>query len=546
MQIERIEGQFPNLRVRLGEKEVSLHSAYPMREAERIVKHFNPDIPVVLVAGVGLGYVVDYILQSTSYAVIVYEHDESFAPWNGEILRGLEATGRVKVFRGDPQVLLDYLADEGIGELNLFIHRPYALLFPEVYDRLHGMLTAYLSRRQINQATARRFQKLWVRNVLKNSFFYPVLPGVKALFGSGRGYPAVIIGAGPSLARNGEQLKEARRKNWILIATDTVLSYLDSVGIEADFVVSVDPQDKNALYLLAARQRPFLVLDSGASFMTLVHYPLSRVFLYDTVLPVYRVFSHLWGEKGELQCGGSVSTTAFDFAVQLGCEPVVFVGQDLAYSERQTHAPHNALEDRLLFSVDRYHTYEGYNASSQTFSDRIEVVGWDGQSTVLTDRKFLTFKEWFVRRCREVGREVINATEGGMFIDGMRHLPLQRVLEQTVTPEVAYRVPETSGTAVSDEAFERVLHNLKRRLEQIRVVLAKREPERELLSVVKEDPMLARLVEMTMQESIQRLLSAREVDEKLLSSLRQEIREGVDFLEYMIHKRLAMGEHSSA
>ncbi|URA09441.1 motility associated factor glycosyltransferase family protein [Thermospira aquatica] len=542
MQIEKIEGAFPNLRVRLGEKEVSLHSAYPYREAERIVKHFNSAIPVVVVAGVGLGYVVDYILTSTRYTVIAYEHDESFAPWNGEILRRFEATGRVKVFRGDPQILLDYLAEEGIGELNLFIHRPYAILFPEVYDRLHGMLTAYLSRRQINQATARRFQKLWVRNVLKNSVFYPVLPGVKELFGSGKGYPAVIIGAGPSLVKNASLLKEAKKRHWILIATDTVLSYLDRVGIEADFVVSVDPQDKNALYLLAAKQRPFLILDSGASFLTLVHYPLDRVFLYDTVLPVYRVFSHLWGEKGELQCGGSVSTTAFDFAVQLGCEPLVFVGQDLAYSWRQTHTPHNILEDKLLASVDRYHTYEGYNASSQTFSDRIEVRGWDRQSTVLTDRKFLTFKDWFVRRCREVAKEVMNATEGGMFIEGMKHLPLKEVLEQVPQPSKAYDVSVRVVEKGSDEAFEHVLDHVRRRLGKLRQLLAKKEPERELLEVVKEDPILARLVEMTMQESIQKLLSVNEVDQKLLTFLRKEIREGIDFLEYMIDKRLAMRE----
>ncbi|MCX7882880.1 MAG: DUF115 domain-containing protein [Brevinematales bacterium] len=541
MQIEKIEGNFPNLKVKQGEKEISLHSTHPLREAERVVKHFNPKISTVLVAGVGLGYIVDYILTHTSYEVLVYEHDDVFAPWNHTFFEKIQNHPRVKIFQKDPQHLIDYLSEHGIAEFNLYIHRPYVLLFPHPYDSLHGMLVAYLSRKQINQATARRFQKLWVRNILKNSLFYPSLPGVVSLFGTAKGYPALIIGAGPSLARNAHLLHEAKKKNWILIATDTILSYLDRLGVEADFVVSVDPQDKNALYLLASHQKPYLILDSGASFLSFVYYPREKIFLYDTVLPLYQAFRSFWGEKGELQCGGSVSTTAYDFAYRLGCSPLVFVGQDLAYSDRYTHAPHNALEDILSKTNDRFHTYEGYNASAQTFSDRIEVKSWDGQGIVLTDRKFLTFKEWFVRRCQEISVPTINATEGGLFIEGMEHHPLAQVIERTPCPLHPYHLSRYSFHP-SPSAFLPTLQKLRDELFHLQNVLSKKEPEQRLLEIVKKNPLFGRLIEMTMQESIQKLLSSSTVDEHLLNELRQEIREGSTFLAFMIQKRLLLEE----
>ncbi|MFN4216712.1 MAG: motility associated factor glycosyltransferase family protein [Brevinematales bacterium] len=542
MQIEKINGKFPNLRIKMGEKVVSLHSFYPLKEAERVVKHFNPSFSTVVIAGIGLGYVIEYILQSTSYTLVIYEHDDTFASWNSEFIEKIKQNPRVKIFQKDPQALIDYLAEHGIGEFNLYIHRPYAILFPAIYDSLHGLLVAYLSRRQINQATARRFQKLWVRNILKNSLFYSSLPGIQHLSGSGKGYPALVIGAGPSLVKNAHLLSEAKKRHWILIATDTVLAYLDRLGVEADFVVSVDPQDKNALYLLSSRQKPYLILDSGASFLTFIHYPHERIFLYDTVLPLYQVFRHFWGEKGELLCGGSVSTTAYDFAYRLGCEPIVFVGQDLAYSDHQTHAPHNALESMLYSTVDRFHTYEGYNATSQTFSDRIEVKAWNGHGTVLTDRKFLTFKEWFGKITRERSIRTINATEGGLFIEGMEHIPLCQVIESVVSPNQSYHLPPTTPYAHFEQNFLSILKELRQTLEILKVALARDNPEEKLFSLVKQNPLFGRLIEMTMQESIQKLLSSQSVDETLLSQLRREIREGSEFLSFLIEKRLLLEE----
>ncbi len=49
---------------------------------------------------------------------------------------------------------------------------------------------------------------------------------------------------------------------------------------------------------------------------------------------------------GDIQSGGSVATSAFDLLLNLGCDPVILVGQDLAYTGREIHSSgtyHNGL-----------------------------------------------------------------------------------------------------------------------------------------------------------------------------------------------------------
>ena len=198
-----------------------------------------------------------------------------------------------------------------------------------------------------------------------------------------------------------------------MVATDTALSILETHGIRADFVVSVDPQDKNTLYLLYARKKePYLVIDSAASFMSLLRYPQDRIILYDTIFPLYEELSGFWGSKGKLLCGGSVSTTAFDLARFLKCDPIVFVGQDLAFSSKHTHIKGSALEDFLYSRINRFQTYEAYNTRTLLHADRIEVAG-NMEDKVSTDRKFVTFMDWFTREFKGTKARIINATEGG-------------------------------------------------------------------------------------------------------------------------------------
>jgi hypothetical protein len=40
---------------------------------------------------------------------------------------------------------------------------------------------------------------------------------------------------------------------------------------------------------------------------------------------------------GDIQSGGSVATSAFDLLLNMGCNPIILFGQDLAYTGREIH-----------------------------------------------------------------------------------------------------------------------------------------------------------------------------------------------------------------
>ncbi len=430
--IEGIEPKesLPNARIIKDGKSYTLHSIQPFKEAERIASKFNPSMKWVLIAGFGLGYIPEYLLINTEYQIIIFEHTDEIIEFakKSDRVKKIINNKRVFLITNDSGEIIQFLDNNNIKELNFYIHRPYYALFHDIYSNLEGILIAYLSKKQINKATLKRFQKVWLKNIIKNSLFYFSIPGIKNIRHNFQNIPAVIVGAGPSLSKNINILKEAQ-DYLIIISTDTALSILYNNGIKADFVVSVDPQDKNTLYLLYSEYKEAtLILDSAASFISLLKYNPAKTLFFDSIFPLYEELMPFWKEKGTLLCGGSVSTTAFDFARFLNCSPIIFIGQDLAYSQKHTHSEGSILEEFLYYRINRFETYEAYNAKSLIFSDKIEVKGLDGNK-VISDRKFVNFVDWFKKEINFTQTEVINATEGGAYIEGASHQTLKKTVE---------------------------------------------------------------------------------------------------------------------
>jgi hypothetical protein len=128
-------------------------------------------------------------------------------------------------------------------------------------------------------------------------------------------------------------------------------------------------------------------------------------------------------------------------ALLLGCDPVVFVGQDLSFTERFYAAenldgdaevvPEGADEFRLL--KPRGATGIGVPLADGrlqfTPPQRVlEVPGWAG-GTVRTTPQLKAFRDWFeaVAPALAGATRLLNCTEGGAHIRGMEHLPLREV-----------------------------------------------------------------------------------------------------------------------
>jgi hypothetical protein len=102
-------------------------------------------------------------------------------------------------------------------------------------------------------------------------------------------------------------------------------------------------------------------------------------------------------------------------AVQLGAERVVFLGLDMAFTKLKSHA--ESINNQIITSEE----------------ELFKVPSFDRKEFVLSDNKFDIYRTWFSNKIKDLRNEgyttqIINATEGGAFIEGMDHIILDKII----------------------------------------------------------------------------------------------------------------------
>ena len=278
-------------------------------------------------------------------------------------------------------------------------HRPsYAA--DTQYHNFHKELEIFLNRKSVNQATLARFDKLWMRNLLANAPILLRAQPVKKLFNTQRARAALVCGAGPSLAQD-IHIVQTLRKKVLLIAVDTALRPLQQHGIAPDLVVCVDPQAVGRHYVTthAASPATAFVIDPSVSYLCLRLLQNRSLFYFWSPFALAQLIFDCHNETnpGQIAFGGSVSTNAYDIAAQMGCNPILLLGQDLAFSQRQAHARGAALEELHYHEQNRLVRHELYHYR-QMSALPVRSVRSIHNKNLPTNDKLLIFYQWFCRR----------------------------------------------------------------------------------------------------------------------------------------------------
>jgi hypothetical protein len=132
-----------------------------------------------------------------------------------------------------------------------------------------------------------------------------------------------------------------------------------------------------------------------------------------------------------VQTGHSVANFSLDIARQLTSGPICLIGQDLAYTNNQTHATGNK-----GFSV--------VDDVSEKQRKMFYVDGYYGEK-VLTDFVFHGMKKGFehlILNLRENGvdQKIFNCTEGGVKLEGFEQIPFKDFLEKYCTKDYSVEI----------------------------------------------------------------------------------------------------------
>ena len=232
-----------------------------------------------------------------------------------------------------------------------------------------------------------------------------------------KGKTVFLIAAGPSLDKNIALLKQ-KPENAVIMAVGTAYRKLmQQQMIRPDYVVFLDAAAR--MYVQATgfenETIPYLMASTAC-----------RRIASDYHGPKYLICQEGYTEAEQYakerdyqiyQSGGSVATIAMDVALQLGAARIVCLGLDLAYTGDKMHA-----------------TYAGKYDMIKT-DGLLQVRDWDG-NMVQTSVALDMYRKWIEQRVTRANKELpdvelINATEGGAYIQGMKHMKLSDLLNST-------------------------------------------------------------------------------------------------------------------
>lgn len=272
-----------------------------------------------------------------------------------------------------------------------------------------------------NKMTIKGKKDLWKKNTLKNTvFFQRGNPELK-------GFTVFVVGAGPSLEKNVQELKRINRRGTI-ICVDAALRYVSQQGITPEYCICIDGSslikkmvqgiDTQGITLLCTPsaspqlirawkgERVFFSTGGNAEQVlkkweeTREVIALRDIKKGERIRPDNHFKVKFPGVAGDLGCGGNVTTVAHSLAVRmLQAMKVVFVGLDLSF-QYDSH-----------FYAGREH--EANIAQRAAGEARFEHFDWL-KKRVFTNFSLCSFKRWHEQHAQLSPGMAINATEGGI------------------------------------------------------------------------------------------------------------------------------------
>ncbi len=297
------------------------------------------------------------------------------------------------------------------AKVDVISYGPSVHLHPETYERLTEIAQKESMAIVLNRNTTIKAGRLMTENILMNLPEVIRSAGVKSLKNLFAGRPAIIVSAGPSLEKNVHLLRELEGRA-VIIAVDTALRLLLPLGIKPDIVTTID---FNRVNFQKFSNVPIdadisLVYHPGGYYESIqaFHGPKFTSSRVSNRIPAWLM--QYVEDKGELLAGTTVAHLSFFLARHMGCDPIVFIGQDLAFPKNQVHA-----SDLSLWEIN---TNE---------MDTIEDIFGDPVGS-MTSFKHAIYH--FEKAFKETQATIIDATEAGAKKQGARVMRLRDVIDE--------------------------------------------------------------------------------------------------------------------
>ncbi|MCP4594306.1 MAG: motility associated factor glycosyltransferase family protein [bacterium] len=411
----------------------------PVKESEtRLEQASLEDKFCLFVGGFGLGYDLKALHARLKGDAAIVVSEPSLPLLATALccvdLSDVIATGRFVILTSDDKARLhSRLQPHGALMMlgaQFLTHPPSQQISGEFHKRIRDLLTDYVTYVKMSAITLVKNSQITCRNVANNLGTYLSTPPINIFGQSFSGRPGIIVSAGPSLRKNIHLLAEAKGKA-VICAVQTVLKPLLRHGIRPDFVTSLDYHEVSKHYFedVGDLSDVHLIAEPKATWHVVDDYP-GPVSLLNNEFAALLVGEPLAARAG-LTAGATVAHLSFYFLRHLGCDPIIFVGQDLAYTGSVYYVPGVEIHQSWSSEINRFNTMEMREWERLVRNREILRTTQDEQGrTLYTDELLFTYLEQLEKDVAGAPVRVINATEGGARIRGTEPLTMSEVLER--------------------------------------------------------------------------------------------------------------------
>lgn len=244
---------------------------------------------------------------------------------------------------------------------------------------------------------------------------------IKEIEGKYKGVPGIVVASGPSLDKNIHLLKEAQGKA-VIVACDASYQQCLKQGVKPDAIASIERDIPTYEYFYKGKSfdKDLVFVGPGLVWPDILkEFPGKTILMAKTSDGADGWWMKHFDNMEFVVMGMSCANVAHAVLEQAGCDPIILIGQDLAYTDDKQHSDeaHAAFED------------------DNTIDDQKEYL-WTEDiygNKVKTTTVFNLFREYFERRAEDNKGTLVDATEGGAKIKGSKIMTFREAIDQYCT-----------------------------------------------------------------------------------------------------------------
>lgn len=457
------------------ENDILLHSGYsPVKEVQKL---FNCDEIkdsdcTWIFAGIGLGYApLEFARTRTDSLMVIIEPDPGFLFASMCALDWSDIFNHEKcviVTDANPEQIVPLLENlHALDKTKIVSQNSQTKHQEQWFKTFFTLFERNKQKQNINTNTLERFSSLWLRNSAKNLKTFSECSGIEIYKNMlDKKIPALICAAGPTLETVLPHLKEIKKRA-VIIAVDTALRSLLRYDVEPDFVILIDPQYYAANHIAGLKSPSSVLITESSVYPSVMRFECRKKVLCESLFPLGQYFEKklLPSQSfGKITAGGSVSTSAWDFAKYIGADKIYMAGLDLGYPQNKTHIKGSTFEEKSHSTSTKLNSAEN-NLCSILFSAANEKSVDYEDNQIITDSKMKLFAWWFESQIAKYPQiETFTLSEKSLKIPGIKIASCSSLLalnDISLEKQSIIETSEKQHSGFDSDSFSKALQDLK-------------------------------------------------------------------------------------